>query len=321
MSKSKQTIVQNYPRIEDPDSQYAGCLDDSQLVQHTAKLPIDQLKDLITSAISAANSKSSRIILSIPPDATEAQIEGIYKKQGRALLKYCKKYCTDPAATAHQMHQKHFRQVGIDLFRRRSLHKERMNSGWRYQYLTIYCARETGRFQSVSDIGTAEADFNATIAFRNDSRNPLNLYVSVKNRANTVGGQDFPKVAQALEMVAQNDKNRIGPYLCVFGIAMDRGTRQIRRQKGTGIPHALNTEIWLSDYFWPFFTNYSYEEIMTLVLEVLESWNETNEFATQADVPDALLASFRDACNEIGLLDENGYFDDARKLVRFFCSP
>jgi hypothetical protein len=44
-----------------------------------------------------------------------------------------------------------------------------------------------------------------------------------------MGGQDWPKAISALENVARSDKNRSGPYICVFGIAIDKGQRQIRR--------------------------------------------------------------------------------------------
>jgi hypothetical protein len=230
-----------------------------------------------------------------------------------------KQYCVDPAATAHEIRGKHYTQVAEDLFRRRTLQKERMNSGWRYQYLTIYCARETRRFESVSDIGTKEADFNATVSFTQKPLEHLNLFVSVKNRRNTVGGQDFPKAVRALEGIASSDKNMRGPYLCIFGIAMDRGIRHIRRDRD-GREHSVNTEVWLSDYFWPFFTNYSYEEIMTLVLEVLEELHGTGVLATQLEVPPEVSKAFGNACHAIGLLDNEGRFDDPRAVVRFICS-
>ncbi len=278
------TAPQSYPRIQDSESQYFGCIDDSTLVQHQVKIPVDQVKIFIRVAIADANKKSSRIILSIPVDDPPEKVARKYKQEGKKLLDYFRKYCVDPATTAYQYQGKHYTAVGDDLFRRRTLQQERMNAGWRYQYLTLYCARETTRFDSVSDLGTKEADFNAVIGFSNNPQEHLNLFVSVKNRRNTIGGQDFPKAVQALETAASTDRNRRGPYLCVFGIAMDRGTRYIRRNN-EGQAYSVNTEVWLSDYFWPFFTNYSYEEIMTLVLEVLEEFNESGELATHVEVP------------------------------------
>jgi len=108
--------------------------------------------------------------------------------------------------------------------------------------------------------------------------------------------------------------------LCVFGITMDRGTRSIRRDKGQQA-HSQNTEMWLSDYFWPFFTNYSYEEMMTLVLEVLQEEFTWSENATQIEAPRDVLEAFGAACASNGLLDDESNFKDARDIVRFICAP
>lgn len=318
-SATLRTTPQRYPRIEDRDSQYFGCLEDATLVQHEIKIPHEQVKEFIRTAIYDANRKSSRAILSIDMDESAEKVAQKYKNAGKSLLSYFRKYCVDPAATAHQIQGKHYSIVGEDLFRRRTLQKERMNAGWRYQYLTLYCARETGRFDAILDIGTVEADFNAVIKFKDNPNDHLNLFVSIKNRNNTVGGQDFPKAVRALETIASSDKNIRGPYLCVFGIVMDRGTRYIRGDK-RGTPYSNNTEVWLSDYFWPFFTNYSYGEVMTLVLEVLEELHDAGELATQVEVPSEVLDAFGDACTRAGLVNEEGYFTDSRKIVTFICS-
>jgi len=209
--------------------------------------------------------------------------------------------------------------VGSELFRNRTLQKERMNSGWRYQFLAIGCAEESKRFKRISDIGAAEGDFSAVIAFRDKNREPLSLYVSVKNRSNTMGGQDWPKAILALETVAANDKNRTGPYCCVFGITMERGFRYIKREQRTGKAHSDNTEIWLSDFFWPFFSNSSYEEIMTTVLDVLIESAEPGKLSIEVEIPSRLLESFGEQCREAGLVDADGRFDNPHALVRFFC--
>ena len=316
---SSSTIPQDYPRIQDTDNHSHGCLDDSQLVQHQHKIVIEKLKGFIRQAILNANKKSSREIISIPLDASPETIDKIHEREGKELFKYFKKYCGDPASTAHQAYRKHYSEVGIDQFRNKTLQRERMNSGWRYQFLVVSCAGHSKRFKNISDIAAAEGDFNAIIEFTDDQRKPLSLYVSVKNRVNTMGGQDWPKAIQALETVARTDKNRTGPYCCIFGIAMDRGQRTIKKSQKTHQPHSFNTEVWLSDFFWPFFTNYSYEEIMTSVLEVLIS--ESGELLIQVDVPTKLLDAFGQACQKEGLLDESGHFYDPFKLVKFFCQP
>jgi hypothetical protein len=196
------------------------------------------------------------------------------------------------------------------------LQKQRMNSGWRYQYIAKDTALNSKRFLSISDLGSEEADFNATIKILH-SKEVLNIYTSVKNRSNTVGGQDMPKAIRALENVARNDKNRTGPYICVFGIVIERGLRNIRYEKKSKTPYSYNTEIWMSDFFWPFFSNYSYEEIIRAVLDVLIETGEQDEF--EIEIPQEILDSFGESCREHGLLDEKGFFNDAYKLVDLFC--
>lgn len=310
--------IQPYPRIQD-DQRQAGLLDDALLQPHTKRMSLAELKGLVRQAIANANLKSSRAILNIPEGAEQTEIENIYRREGRELLKYFRKYCGDPAATAHQVYRKTYREVGVEQFRNRTLQKERMNSGWRYQFLATKCAQASGRFESVSDIGNAECDFNAVIRFQDNTAGYLTLYVSVKNRSNTMGGQDWPKAIQALETFAKSDKNRTGPYLCVFGIAMEHGTRSIRKQNANKNPYSVNTEIWLSDYFWPFFANYTYEEIMKAVLDVLMESYEMEVLTTQVEVPTLLLDAFGEACRKHGLVDDSGAFHDPYHLVEFFC--
>jgi hypothetical protein len=326
MAKQKRPTPQNvgtpqpYPRINDPKSRYNGLLDTDQLVPHTQKIAVERLTQLINQAIDHANRKSRREVILVPPDATEEERRAIYRKEGEELFKYFHSYANDPASTAHQMYQKNYRNVGLELFRNKTLQRERMNSGWRYQFLSASCARESTRFQSVSGLATAEADFNAQISQVNGG-DPVNLYVSVKNRSNTLGGQDWPKAIYALEVLAVQDQNKIGPYCCVFGIAMDRGTRRQSKSKKDKRPYSVNTEIWLSDFFWPFFTNYSYEEMMVYVFEVLRVEEPPNEeeLATQVEVPEETLETFRAACLEAELVNEEGYFHDPMRLITFLC--
>jgi hypothetical protein len=315
MAKQLSVIAQDYPRVQDVSDPFYGCLDDSTLVPHSYKISFNELKNLMLTAINNASKKSSREILSIPSDAKQEEIEKVLIKEGKKLFSYFKRYIGDPAATAHQIKDKHYINVAKEQFRNRTLQKERMNSGWRYQFLVIDCAQRSKRFKSISDIGAAEGDFNAVIEFIDKKHKHLTLYVSVKNRANTMGGQDWPKAIQALESVAKNDKNRTGPYCCVFGIAMDRGSRYIKHERKTEKPHSMNTEIWMSDYFWPFFANYSYEEIMTAMLEVLIKTDKTDGLLSQIEVPVKLLQSFGECCKKADLLDKDGRFNDPYKLV------
>ncbi|MEA3350096.1 MAG: hypothetical protein U9Q82_05700 [Chloroflexota bacterium] len=311
---------QDYPRINDENDKENGCLDTSQLVAHKRKIPADELKLAVLSAIENANSKSSRKSIAIPELATEEEILGIYDKVGKDLFRYFKRYCGDPASTAHQLEGKYYRDVAMEQFLLRNVQKGRMNSGWRYQFLLLDCAIRSRRFKSVSDLGVAEADLNVVVEYKDSTRIPLSLYVSVKNRKNTLGGQDWPKAIKALEAVAKTDRNRTGAYCCVFAITMDRGQRYIKTIRKTGQPHSFNTEIWLSDFLWPFFANYTYEEIMSFVLDVLLASQEAEILSTQIEIPDGVLVSFGRACFDAGLLDSDGHFDDPHKVVKFFCN-
>ncbi len=312
------TNVQPYPRIHDEKSKEHGLLEVSKLVGHQNKLSHNEMFVMIRGAIEKANQKSSRESISIPDNAASDELQKAYRKAGKDLFGYFKKYCDDPASTAHQLKGKHYREVGIEQFRNRMLQKGRMNSGWRYQYLLLECASRSRRFKGISDLGQAEADFNAVIDFIDPEKAPLSLYVSVKNRRNTLGGQDWPQAINALERMAKNDKNRIGPYCCVFGIAIDRGQRHIKISQKTGQPHSINTEVWLSDFLWPFFANYSYEEMMGLVLDVLLKHQEADFLPSQINVPIEVLEVFGEFCGKEGLVNNEGRFDDPHKLVKFF---
>jgi hypothetical protein len=90
------------------------------------------------------------------------------------------------------------------------------------------------------------------------------------------------------------------------------------RAKRGGNYYSLNTEIWLSDFFWPFFANYSCEDIMNAVLDALMEEGQRVESATiGVAVPKELIESFGVRCRETGLVDEKGYFTDCSKLAFF----
>ncbi len=307
---------QQYPRIPD-NEKLAGYLDESRLTPHQHKLGIEKLKEIIAAAVRDANKKSSRAILAISDTASEEEMREIYLREGRKLFSYFKDYCGDPASTAFQCQGQYYSKIAAEQFRNRTLQKERMNSGWRYQFMARDCALASQRFKSVSHIGAAEADFNLCIATKDWHQPVVNIYISVKNRSDTVGGQDFPKAVAALENIAQHDRNREGPYMCVFGIAMERGTRTVRKRKD-GTYYSVNTEVWCSDFFWPFLSNLTYEEIIIAVVDVLFAQDQNIENANMdVAVPDELIESFGSCCRELGLVDESGKFHDAYKLVNF----
>lgn len=315
MAKQTKSNIQHYPRIQNETNKYHGFFDEGEFKVHVQKISQEVFKLIVKEAITNANLKSSRAILNIE-GVTDELIGEILKRGGSELFKYFVKYCGDPAATAYDCVGIHYSEVAHEQFRNRTLQKERMNSGWRYQFIARDCAIQSGRFKAISDIGAAEADFNAILADISGN-NQVNIYVSVKNRTNTMGGQDWPKAIRALEEVAKSDKNRTGPYLCVFGIAMEKGQRVIRAEGKTKQPYSHNTEIWLSDYFWPFFSNYQYHEVSHLVLEVLMSQGKQSSLNVKP--PKELIDSFGAICLTYGLLDDEGIFNDPYKLVDLFC--
>lgn len=305
-------IPQAYPRDE------KGLLEVSKLPPHTKKISRSQLKSIILDAILYAGKKSSRAILEIPEGTPAEERVKIYRKKGKDLFAYFRKYYGDPATSAYDCLGKHYSEIAKEQFRNQTLQKERMNSGWRYQYIAKDCASLSKRFSSVSDIGAAEADFNATIK-RSDTKETINIYVSIKNRANTMGGQDWPKAIYALEEVARTDKNRSGPYICIFGIVIEKGNRSIRKNAKTKNAYSVNTEIWGSDFFWPFFSNFTYAEIAKAVLEVLIEEGQKTKLVETVYMPDELIDTFGEECQKYNLLDKNGKFDDPIKLVDLFC--
>jgi len=316
MAKGNKTNIQNYPRIEDDQNPYHGFFDESKITPHTRKINEKDLKKIIRDAVKTANLKSSRAILNIGDNISEEELNKIYIKEGKALFKYFIKYCGDPASTAFDCTNQHFSKVAKEQFRNRTIQKERMNSGWRYQFIAKDTAIKSKRFHAISDLGASEADFNAIVLEAGTNRH-INIYTSVKNRTNTMGGQDWPKAIRAMESMAQSDKNRTGPYLCVFGIAMEKGLRTIRNEGKTGMPYSFNTEIWLSDFFWQFFSNISYEHIIKAVLEVLISENTTSSL--NIEIPEYLISSFGIECKKYGVINSDGIFNDPHKLVDLFC--
>lgn len=323
MAKKNSVSIQPYPRIE--EGKFSGYLDETKLKPHTNSIEIETLKKIIDRAIHEANLKSSRKILDLPDDISTEDADKIYVKEGVNLFNYFLKYCGDPAATAFECLGQHYTKIAKEQFHNKALQRQRMNSGWRYQFIVKDCAMLLERFKSVSDIGTSEADFNAIVEVNDGSGKQLNIYVSVKNRSNTMGGQDWPKAIYAIEGVANTDKNRVGAYICVFGIAMEKGLRNIKKQQGSNMSYSNNTEVWYSDFFWPFFSNYGYEEMMNVVLSVLlenksSMPTEGNPEDLEVTVPELLVKTFGEKCKENGLLDENGRFNNAQLLLKFFCT-
>lgn len=314
MAKARR--AQSYPRIDDEKNKYHGYFDDTSVVDHQLKLSPEDMKSIVEDGITYAQKKSSREIMDIDPSLTGDDLLKAYQEVGKDLFTYFVRYCGDPASTAFDCHKKHYEDIARENFRNRTIQKERMNAGWRYQHIAKDAARKTGRFETVSDINSIEADFNATVNYKSQP-GKLNVYISMKNRSNTMGGQDWPKAIGALEDAANADKNRDGHYLCVFGIAMERGLRNIKYSKATKTPYSMNTEVWFSDFFWPFVANEEYEGVAKFVLDVLVS--SGSKSSLDIPIPQEVLDAFGERCNELDLLDAEGNFNDPYKLVDLFC--
>lgn len=151
MAKS---VVQNYPRTK------RGLLDADTVTPHRGKITPEDLREIVLHAIHHANKKSSRAILDIPEGLSEAEVTARYKKSGKELFKYFVQYCGDPAATSHQCNGRHYAEVAREQFRNRTLQKERMNSGWRYQYIAKGIASHQARSVSLPETGTLEPDYS-----------------------------------------------------------------------------------------------------------------------------------------------------------------
>ena len=113
-------------------------------------------------------------------------------------------------------------------------------------------------------------------------------------------------------------RNRSGPYLCVFGIVIEKGQRLIKAKGKSKSPHSFNT-VWLSDFFWPFFSNFSYSQIAKAVLQVLMQEAADGRPAPLTLIPDTLMYAFGEECTKRGLLDSDGNFSDPEKLIDVFC--
>lgn len=303
-------IPQKYPR----DSE--GLLDISKLASHRKSLTKSSLKKIVEAAIKYADSKASEDVFRAVAEPSSENRRRTAGASGSELLRHFQKYCIDPAQTALDTHGLHYSEVAVELAKNRLIQVMRMNVGWRYQYIAKDTASRTGRFLHISDLGGQESDFNAVTVMNNGDQ--LAIYVSVKNRTSTMGGQDWPKAIAALEKIAVEDRNRGGAYICVFGMAIEKGQRNIKKSNKSKQPHSMNTEHWMADFFWPFFSNKSFDEIAKAVLIVLKSKNRK---AKDKDdfVPKDVIDSFGAECRKYGLVNENGVFHDEIGLVEFLC--
>src|SRR5436190_23211319 len=152
-------VAQDYPRISEGED-FAGLLDERKLVPHTHKISSSKVRQIISDAVKNANRKASRVILNIPEKSTDAEMRNIFLKEGRKLLEYFRQYCGDPPATAYQCLDRHYSEVAAEQFRNRTLQKERMNSGWRYQFIAYKCALAMRKRKLAAEIRAVGPDID-----------------------------------------------------------------------------------------------------------------------------------------------------------------
>ena len=101
-------MPQDYPRTEE------GLLDETGLAPHAGKIPVDELKAIIRDAIVSAARKSRRETLELPDGLADEQKAALYRKKGKELFAYFRRYYGDPAATAYDCLGKHYREIALE---------------------------------------------------------------------------------------------------------------------------------------------------------------------------------------------------------------
>jgi len=160
----------------------------------------------------------------------------IFLRGGRNLFDYFRKYCGDPAASAFEYRGKSYREVAIQQFRLRTLQKEWMNSGWRYQLIAYQCT-----------------------AFIRERRSAPDMDELNSNACNW----------EFLDYLQQS-------------------------------------------------TGYDCEDVTMMVCDALAADGE--RMTRFSEPTDAIIEGFGGECRNYGLLDEQGRFNDARKLIHLFCT-
>lgn len=232
------------------------------------------------------------------------------------LFKYFVKYCNDPASTSHQCNGRHYSDVAKEQFYTLSTEYACANSMLRYQAIVEIEALKSGRFRSIKKITNSDGCFSAIIDYMR-REGSLYIYVSINSRFDLMDEEYWNELNSQLESFAIADPNRSGDYLCVIGMANENGDRCKLQTNSKSRLQSHSTEIWLSDFFWPFFTNFSYKEISLSVLSALIETQipDTHEIV----IPNDLIEVFGKCCRNEHLIDEIGKFNDSIKLARLMC--
>jgi len=290
---------QPYPRDAD------GLLKLDLLPEGKTRISEVILRDAISDAIHKANKKSSRDPVL---DELNTGAERANQTAAKRLFALFRNYSADPAeASVHILGRTPY-DIVTEIYRSLLEKRLRMNAGWRYQFLAEELASKSERFERVSGLGTRE-DFTVIVRLKNGSE--VNVYVSVKNRRDTISGKDYPAVITRMEAEPSNDRNRVGPYLIVIALAIHPGKNRSRMRNKDKQLISENFELWPANFFWPFVAGVSYETIMAAVASQIKR-------VALPSLPVEVSDYFEQLCREAGLL-QDGAFHDQGALLKLFC--
>lgn len=299
------SVVQSYPRVKIPLHKDEGLLDIECLKPLDAKIDPEIMPGLIKKAIEYAAQKTKKEAVDIPDGADAETIKSLYAKAGKSLFDYFRR--PDPVYMASSLVGRHYSEVAEEFFYKRNTHLTSMNAGWRYQYLLVECAHKSGRFKSVSDLSTGDSDVNV-IAETADGQDTVAIYITMKNRSDTISGGSGKAYLKGFEKSARDDKNRTAPYCCVIAYGMQTMQRR-GRKKDFG-----NFEVWPSNFLWPFVSGYSYGEIVKMIIK---SSPDADELPS---LPDEIIEAFKQQCLKNKLINDEGVFPDQDAIINFFTS-
>ena len=296
------SLYQSYPRISSAASKFeAGYIDTSQLCDIKNKISQNEFLNLINISIDKARNKVDEKIINIPEGISKLEEKKIYDKAAKDLINYIKK--TDPANAVSQLLNKNLVDVAQEFQVKKDAKTYEMFSGWRNQFLLFECAKKIGRFETVGDVDTS---FDIVATIKSLSGEVITLYISLKNRKDTMSGSSVRGVLSKLEDNAKNDKNRDGLYCIIIGCAID--TTRYR----SGSSYSQNLEFWPAKLLWEFFSGFTFPHVMNSISQQQNS-RKQNKLA------DELKLSLIKECKKLELINEQNIFHDRKRIIEIFC--
>ena len=281
-------MPQDYPRTEE------GLLDESRLAAHTGKIPFDELKAIIRDAIVSAARKSRREILELPDGLSEEEKTKIYGKKGKRAVRLFPPLLRRPGGDGLRLP-------------RQALPRDRAGAVPQSDApeaadefrlaLSVHRQGLRGALAALRD-GVRHRRLGSRLQRDDEHRRTWPRRSTSTCRSRTARTRWAARIGRRRSRRSKTSRvpTRTAParIICVFGIAIDKGQRQIRRIGKTKAPYSVNTEVWLSDFFWPFFANYTYAEIAKAVFEVLMETGRQGQQPLATLIPDELIDSFGD---------------------------